>query len=117
MNKTPVYISFDYDNDLILKEFIIAQSKHDDSPFSVIDHSIKVAVQGDWLADAEMRIKRSQVVLVMVGKHTHSAQGVLKEVALGRKHGKNVVQIIGYRDSDPTPVPNAGKLYRWNWKI
>ncbi len=115
MNRTPVYISFDYDNDRVLKEFIIEQAKNADSPFSVIDHSIKQAVSGNWVADAERRIKKSDVVLVMVGSKSHSAQGVKIEVDLARKHGKKVVQVIGYRDSSPTPVSNAGILYRWNW--
>ena len=115
MSKTPVYISFDFDNDRELKDFIIGQSKNPDSPFSVIDHSIKQAVSGDWVADAERRIKRSDVVLVMVGHQTHSAQGVKKEVTLGRKHSKKIVQVIGYKDTNPIPVANAGRLYRWNW--
>lgn len=116
MNKTPVYISFDYDYDKRLKEFIIGQSKLPDSPFQVIDHSIKVAMPGDWVADAEKRIKKSEVVLVMVGEHTHNAQGVKKEVALARKHDIKVVQIIGYKNSNPTPVNDAGRLYSWNWE-
>lgn len=115
MIKTPVYVSFDYDNNKVLKEFVIGQSKLPDSPFSVTDHSIKEAVSGDWVADAEKRIKRSDVVLVMVGSKSHSAQGVLKEVELGRKHSKKIVQVIGYKDADPKPVPNAGRLYRWSW--
>ena len=116
MSKTPVYVSFDYDNDKKLKDFIIGQSKLVDSPFSVIDHSIKKAVAGDWEIDAEKRIKRSDVVLVLVGPQTHFAQGVIKEVALGRKHRKKIVQVIGYRDSNPKPVDNTGQLYRWNWE-
>lgn len=111
--KVPTYISFDYDNDKILKEFVIGQSKRDDTPFQVIDHSIKEAVSGDWEAEAERRIMRSEIVLVIVGDYSHSAQGVLKEIALGRKHGKKIVQLIGYKDANPTPVPNAGRLYRW----
>ncbi len=114
VQKTPVYISFDYDNDRTLKEFVIGQTKLEGTPFQVVDHSIKEAVTGDWVAEAERRIKRSEVVLVMVGSHSHSAQGVLKEVALARKHGKKVAQIIGYRDANPTPVPGAGPLYRWS---
>ncbi len=116
MNKTPVYVSFDFDNDAILKQFVIGQSKNPDSPFSVIDHSIKEEVRGNWVADAERRIKKAEIVLVIVGKYTCKAQGVLKEVALARKHQKKVVQVIGYRDSNPKPVPNAGRLYRWNWE-
>lgn len=115
MRKVPVYVSFDYDNDKTLKDFIIGQSRNEDSPFSVIDHSIKQAVLGDWVTDAERRIKKSDVVLVMVGQQTYCAQGVLKEVELGRKHSKKIVQIIGYKDTDPIPVNNAGRLYRWDW--
>ena len=115
MNKTPVYISFDYDNDKELKDFIIGQSKNERSPFAVIDHSIKHAVDGDWVRNAEVRIKKSKVVLVMVGRKTYSAQGVKKEVELGRKHGKKIAQIIGYNDSRPPRVENAGNMYIWSW--
>ena len=111
--KIPTYISFDYENDKTLKEFVIGQSKKDDALFQITDHSIKEAVSGDWEIEAEKRIMRSEVILVIVGNYSHSAQGVLKEVALGRKHGKKVVQMIGYRDASPTPVPNAGRLYCW----
>lgn len=111
--KVPTFMSFDYENDKVLKEFVVGQSRREDTPFSVVDHSIKEAVSGDWEAEAEKRILRSEVVLVIVGDQSHRAQGVLKEVALGRKHGKKVVQLIGYRDANPTPVPNAGRLYRW----
>ncbi len=115
MSKTPVFVSFDYDNDKTLKDFLIEQSRKPDSPFEVVDHSIKVEVPRDWEAAAEKRIVKSKVVLVMVGPHTHTAQGVNKEVSLARKHEKKVVQIIGYNNSSPTPVKNAGVLYSWNW--
>lgn len=115
MPKTPVYVSFDYDNDRVLKEFVIGQSKLPGSPFEVVDHSIKESIRGDWVAEAARRIKRSSVVLVIVGKYTSRAQGVLKEVALARQNNIKVVQFIGYKDANPDPVPNAGRLYRWSW--
>ncbi|MBW1716030.1 MAG: hypothetical protein JRJ77_09425 [Deltaproteobacteria bacterium] len=55
------------------------------------------------------------MVLVMVGPYTHRASGVLKEVRMAKEEGVPVVQVIGYRDGNYTPVPNAGRLYRWNW--
>jgi len=51
----------------------------------------------------------------MVGAKTYRASGVLKEVEMARRNGKPIVQVIGYKDGDYTPVPNAGQLYRWNW--
>ena len=52
---------------------------------------------------------------MMVGANTYRAHGVLKEVAMARAANVKIVQVIGYRDGDYTPVPNAGRLYAWNW--
>lgn len=117
MPKNPAFISFDFDSDRVLKEFIIGQSKLDDSPFEVIDHSLKEAApEKDWVEKARRAIKRSEIVIVIVGENTHKAPGVLKEVAIAREEEKKIVQIIGYKDGNYTAVPNAGRLYSWNWE-
>lgn len=117
MGKKRAFISFDFDNDKILKDFIIGQSKNADSPFEVVDSSLKEAApQREWEELAERRIQNSDVVVVMVGKDTHRAPGVLKEVAMARKHHVQIVQVIGYRDSSPIRVPDAGTLYSWDWE-
>jgi len=116
MTKKKVFVSFDFDNDKIIKDFIIGQSKLPDSPFEVIDHSLKEAApESGWEVKANAAIKRSDIVIVMVGPQTHRAPGVLKEVRMARNATKHIVQIIGYRDADYTAVPDAGRLYRWNW--
>ena len=115
--KTPIFVSFDFDNDRKLKEFIIMQARRADSPFEVIDHSLKEAApERNWETKAAQAIARSRVVLVMVGPDTHRAPGVLKEIAMARQQDKKVVQIIGYKDGEYTPVKGAGQLYRWNWE-
>lgn len=117
MQKKRVFVSFDYDNDKTLKDFLIGQSTLPDSPFDVIDYSIKEAApEWNWEHKAENAIKRSEIVIVMVGPYTYKARGVLKEIAMAREARKPIVQIIGYRDGDYTPVPNAGRLYAWNWE-
>lgn len=116
MAKKPVFVSFDFDNDKVLKEFVIGQSKLPDSPFDVVDHSLKEAApEKDWADKARRAIKRSEIVIVMVGPKTYKASGVLKEVSMARQENKKIVQIIGYKDGDYTPVPDAGRLYAWNW--
>ena len=69
-----------------------------------------------WEEKAWSAIRRSEIVIVMVGPKTYKAPGVLKEVRMAREEGIRIVQIIGYREGDYEPVPNAGKLYRWNWE-
>lgn len=114
--KKRVFVSFDFDNDKTLKEFLIGQSRNDDSPFEVADWSMKEAApERNWEVEAENRISRSDLVIVMVGQETHRATGVLKEVAIARRLGKRIVQIIGYRDGNCTAVSDAGRLYSWNW--
>lgn len=116
VSKKKVFVSFDFDNDRVLKDFIIGQARLADSPFEVIDHSLKEAApEPDWPKKARAAIKRSELVLVVVGPKTHKAQGVLKEVAMAREEGVPIVQIIGYKDGNYTPVPNAGRLYSWSW--
>ena len=93
------------------------QLKLDTSPFSAADWSMKEAApQRNWEAEAESRIARSDVVVVLVGPRTHQAPGVRKEVAIARRLGKPIVQIIGYKDTRPTAVPNAGRLLKWTWE-
>ncbi|MBE0623491.1 MAG: TIR domain-containing protein [Burkholderiales bacterium] len=117
MAKKRVFVSFDFDNDRVLKDFVIGQSKHEDSPFEVIDHSLKEAApEKDWEKKAAAAIARSEIVLVMVGVKTHKASGVLKEIAMARNAGVKIVQVIGYKDGNYTPVPDAGRLYAWNWE-
>jgi len=96
----------------------MGQAKLQTSPFSGVDLSMREAApQQNWEAVAEGRIKRSNLVLVMVGSNTYKAQGVLKEVAMARKYNIPIAQIIAYKNlTSPTPVPNAGRLYRWNWE-
>lgn len=116
MAKKRVFVSFDFDNDRTLKEFIIGQSRLLDSPFEVTDCSLKEAApEKDWEEKARAAILRSEIVLVMVGQHTHKAPGVLKEVAMARVAGKKIVQVIGHKDGNYTRVPDAGQLYSWNW--
>ena len=71
MAKKHVFVSFDFDNDKILKEFIIGQARLPDSPFDVIDTSLKEAApMKTWEDKARASIRRSDLVLVMVGSET-----------------------------------------------
>lgn len=111
------FFSFDFDEDQTLKTYMAGQLKLPASPFEAADWSMKEAApQANWEREAEARITRSDVVVVLVGPKTHRAPGVLKEVAMARRLKKPIVQIIGYKDSSPTAVPNAGRLLRWTWE-
>ena len=111
-----VFVSFDFDNDRELKTLLAGQSKLGNSPFEFSDWSMKEAApQRNWEDEAESRIKRSDLVLVMVGANTHRASGVLKEVEMARRNSIPIVQMIGPSGGNYIAVSNAGRLYAWNW--
>ena len=114
--KKKVYICFDFDQDKALKDLLIAQCKNENCPFDVIDGSLKEAnPEKDWEDKAFERIKRADTVVVLLGRLTHRAPGVLKEVRIARSLGKKVIQLIGHKDRKYKRVPGAGILYRWTW--
>jgi len=117
MPKTKVFVSYDFDNDKTLYDFIIGQAKLSDSPFEVSDHSLKEAApERDWEVKARAAIARADKFIVMLGPKTRSASGVKKEVAMAKDLAKSRFQIIGYKDgSRDWAVPDAGVTYNWNW--
>jgi len=117
MAKKRLFVSFDFDNDRVLKHFVIQQAKRADSPFDVVDLSLKEAApQRDWEKKARVAISRSDIFMVMLGPKSARASGVLKEVAMAVELGKPRFQMIGYRDGSANwRVPNAGRVYAWNW--
>jgi hypothetical protein len=49
VGKKRVFVSFDFDHDRVLKDFIIGQARLPDSPFDVVDNSLKEAApERDW---------------------------------------------------------------------
>jgi len=118
MAKKKVFVSFDFDNDKVLRDFIIGQAKLGDSPFEVSDYSLKEAApEKDWEAKARAAISRSDVFIVMLGSKTIDAPGVLKEVAMAQEFNKTRFQVVGYKDgSADWAVPGAGRTYAWSWE-
>lgn len=112
--KTKVFLSFDFGNDRQLRDLMLGQAKHPDAPFEIINHSLKEAApEPKWEAKANVAIKRSDLVVVLLGTKTYRAPGVLKEIKMARSAGVPVVQIIGYRKRQYTPIKNAGRVYAW----
>jgi len=118
MAKKKVFVSFDFDNDKTLKDFLIGQAKLEDSPFEVIDFSLKEAApEKTWIEKAHAAISRAEVFIVMLGQKTKNAPGVLKEVKIANELRKEKFQIIGYKGgSEAWAVPDAGRVYKWDWE-
>lgn len=119
MAKTKVFISFDYDHDETLKEFLVGQSKHEDSPFELADWSIKEAISENWKKKARTRIKGVDTVVVICGKTTDTATGVSAEVTIAQEEKVPYFLLKGYSESTckkPKAAKATDKMYDWTWK-
>lgn len=118
MAKKRVFVSFDYDNDARLKDLLVGQSKHSDSPFELADWSIKEHITGDWKEKARTRIRSVDIVCVLCGEKTHTAVGVAAEVTLAQEEKKEYFLLKGYANSTctkPTTAKATDKMYDWTW--
>lgn len=48
MQRKRAYISFDYDHDNDLKTLLVGQARNPDSPFEIVDMSIKEVISEGW---------------------------------------------------------------------
>lgn len=118
MAKTRVFVSFDYDHDNALKEFLVGQAKHEDTPFSIADFSVKEHLTGDWKAKVRTRIKGVDQVAVLCGQHTDTATGVNEEVRIAQEERIPYFLLWGYKDvrcTKPRTAQPEDKIYKWTW--
>lgn len=116
--KKRVFISFDYDNDAILKNFLVGQAKHADSPFELADWSIKEHLTGDWETKARTRMRSVDIVAVICGEKTHTATGVSAEVRIAQQERIPYFLLNGYSDkvcTKPLAATATDKVYKWTW--
>ena len=92
-----VFISFDYDHDVALRDFLVGQAKLAGSPFEIADWSVKEPFTGDWKAKVRTRIRSVDQVAVMCGHNTDTAAGVSAELEIARDERKPYFLLKGYR--------------------
>lgn len=118
MSKKRVFISFDYDHDECLKNLLVGQSRNTDSPFSVVDMSIKEAITVNWKAEARKRIKSCDVVIVICGCNTDTATGINAELLITQEEGVDYFMLWGYSDRNcvkPKCAKSSDIIYKWTW--
>ncbi|NKL73765.1 hypothetical protein GFM09_31875 [Rhizobium leguminosarum bv. viciae] len=118
MSKTRVFISFDYDHDAILKDFLVGQAKNPESPFELADWSIKEHIDHRWQDKARARIRLVDVVAVICGQYTDRATGVAAELRIAQSERKPYFLLWGYSSRTcvkPSSALASDKLYTWSW--
>lgn len=116
--KKRVFIAFDYDHDRFLKVALVGQARLPDSPFDLIDWSVKAPYPGDWTVPVRARIRAADLVIVICGEHTHTAVGVDTEMKIAAEERIPYFLLWGY-DGKPCTRPRSAssseKIYKWDW--
>ena len=114
--KKRVFVSFDFDNDQFLRDALIGQCKHEGTPFDMEDWSVKEPWnQSDWKEKCLTKIKRCDLVIVMVGEKTYSCSGVKAEIAMAKESRVPVVGIKGYTNKTCPKPDGLEGYYDWTW--
>jgi hypothetical protein len=94
LDKKKVFASYDYEHDHQMKAALIEQAKRQDSPFSINDFSLQeTQPESNWISKAQSAIAKCYVFIVLLGRNTHSAPGVLKEIRIAKGLEKTRFQL------------------------
>jgi hypothetical protein len=118
MAKKRVFVSFDVDNDEGAKTMLAGQAKHPESPVDFKDASVKEPLVGDWKEKVRRRMDNVDIVIVLCGARTHTANGVAAELTIARDKQKEYFLLAAYADKSctrPTSASSADKIYNWTW--
>ncbi|MDP1728439.1 MAG: TIR domain-containing protein [Bacteroidota bacterium] len=113
------FISFDFDHNETEKHLFAGQAKHSKTPFNIEDWSSKSHLpQSQWEKIIEEKIKKSNLLIVLVGKFMASATGAEKEIAFARKNNIPVFGVyVGGANSSST-LPSGlqrNRTISWEW--
>jgi len=114
-----VFASFDLDHDDDLRNLLVEQSRHPDSPFVVADSSVKEPMAGDWRVKVRKRMRQVDMVVILCGEHTSDAATVNAELKIAKEESIPCFLLwgrAGTKCSKPTSADASERVYRWTWE-
>lgn len=118
MARKRVFISFDFDHDNSLRGDLVAQSERPDSPFSIVDCSVRAPYDEKWRQKVRGIIRNADLTIVICGAHTDTAKGVTAELTITQEEGKPYFLLRGrpHRTcAKPAMARASDEIHAWNW--
>lgn len=114
------FISFDFDNNSDEKILFAGQAKNSKTPFSIEDWSSKESLpQAQWEKLISEKIGKTNMLIVLVGKATYYAAGVVKEIAMAKANNVPVFGVLVGGATSMTTLPTgltSGRVIPWDWE-
>ena len=118
MSQKRAFISFDFDNDVELRDRLVVQAKQHDSPFNIEVESLRKAYTQKWKKVVREHIQRSDLAIVICGKHTDVAKGIEIELTIIREEETPYFLLKG-RPNEPCTKPGQAlakdEMHKWTW--
>jgi hypothetical protein len=114
------FLSFDYSHDLVSKNLFAGQAKSNSpTPFVVEDWSSKSTLpEEEWETDIEAKLKKCNMLIVLVGKSMSTALGVDKEFAIAKTNQVPTFGVYvdgaGAGSTLPVGLPR-NRTISWTW--
>ena len=113
------FISFDFDNNSGEKLYFAGQAKNSKTPFNIEDWSSKSHLpQNEWEKLIKNKINTCNLLIVLVGKKTYSATGVVKEIEFAKSQNVPIFGVYVDGADLKTLLPNGlqrNRTISWNW--
>ncbi len=114
------FISFDFDNNSTEKLLFAGQAKNSRTPFDIQDWSSKKHLpQKEWEDLIETKVKKCNLLIVIVGTKAHTAKGVLIEIEFAKTHKVPIFGVyVGKADAN-TKLPEGlarSRTIAWDWQ-
>jgi hypothetical protein len=114
-----VFTAFDFEHDESLRNLLVGQSRHEDTPFQICDWSVKEPFASSyWETKVRERINKCHQMIVICGEYTYCATGVSTELAIAQDEKIPYFLLWGYSSKKcyaPTAARATDKIYSWTW--
>jgi CHASE2 domain-containing sensor protein len=119
MGNPRAFISFDFDHNETEKNLFVGQAKNSRTPFSIEDWSSKSSLpQKEWEQLIADKIKKCNILIVLVGKTMASATGVVKEISFAKATDVPVFGVYVDGANTTSNLPNGlprNRTISWEW--
>jgi hypothetical protein len=96
-DKKVVFVAFAIEDER-QRDFLKGQSLHPRAPYEFIDMSVKQAYDSGWKEKVRTRIRRSDVVIVLVSKSSLQSTGQKWEIDCAKEEKKKIRGIWAYNE-------------------
>jgi len=116
VSRKRVFISFAAE-DSYARDFLVGQARSKNTPFDLIDMSVKEAFDERWKTQCRAKIRGCHGVIALLSTHTRNASGARWEMWCANDEEKLLIGVhISKDNKGAIPTELAGKkVIEWTW--